>query len=68
MITEHIQKNSSLFVQEWREDEAPEAAILIQPYNGTITLQQGNDCINLNYHSIKEFIKALKQTAEHEPV
>lgn len=67
MITSNVNKGSVLFTQEWLEEAPAEPAILLQPYGDIISIEQGSNSISLNYHSVKEFIKALKLVAENEP-
>ncbi len=44
-----------------QEDGAPEPAILIERYSTSFTIQQEDNRISMNYESIPELIKILKQ-------
>lgn len=60
-MTERIAKESFTLWQESSEDSVPEPAFLIVPHSDVVRIQQGGDQILLNYESVDELCKVLKQ-------
>jgi hypothetical protein len=60
MIRENY-KESFILWQDSAEDGVPEPAILVNVYGDIISLDCGDNSINVNYESINELCKLLKQ-------
>lgn len=54
-------KESTIIWQEDPEDGVAEKPIVVEEYHDVILLSQNGESINLNFHTIPEFIKVLKQ-------
>lgn len=56
----------------WQEGETGEnvgePALLISPYSDCVSIQQGEDYININWQSLNEVIKHLKEMKKSSPV
>jgi hypothetical protein len=46
--------------QECAEDAVPEPVLILEKYLDVLIITQEENCININYESISELIKALK--------
>jgi hypothetical protein len=54
-------REGSIVLWQQSADEIPgEPALLIEPYSDTIRISQEDNAINLNYESVDEFIKVLR--------
>lgn len=53
--------NNKILWQSGQEDTPGEPAILIEGYSDIMTISQDGNYINLNYESLKDFIKNLRQ-------
>jgi len=62
--SESTLKNSTVLWQNSEENGVGEPALLIESYNGCIIITQDGNHINLNYESVQEFCKILKQCKE----
>jgi len=66
-MTETAAVNSVVLWQS-QEDGLAEPAILIEPYYDVIRVGSSTGHIQLNYESLEEFIKALRQAAKNRKV
>jgi hypothetical protein len=60
-MTEYLAKSSVIFWPEDPIEGVAEKPIVIEMYNDCIQVKQVNNYINIQYDSIKEFVKLLKQ-------
>jgi hypothetical protein len=60
-MTEKTKGNDYIIWQNGPEDGISEKAILIEAYTDVISIQQQEGSININYESVDELCKLLKQ-------
>lgn len=65
MITTNYKNSVILWQDDDEEGVTGEPALLIEGYNDAVQIIQKDNQITLNYHSIKELIKALKKVEEN---
>jgi hypothetical protein len=58
-MTEKTRQDSLIIWQE-QEEGVPEPAILFEPYGDVIAITVEDNVININYESVDEICKALK--------
>jgi hypothetical protein len=67
-MTETTNKNAKVIWQQVEEGEGvAEPALLIEPYKDVVRIGQDGDAIQINYESIDEICKALKQIKKNRP-
>jgi len=66
MIEKLYSKNAQIIWQTPGEDNVPEPAIVVEAYMGSFSLTQEGRSISINYESIKDLIKVLKDLKDPE--
>ena len=64
-VTTSATENSKLIWQNVNEG-IPEPALLITPYIGCIQIEQADQMININYETVNELCKVIKNLKEPE--
>ena len=60
-IPAHTVVDKSIMWLEGSEDNIPEPAVLMEAYEGVLSIQQQDNSILINWEDIKDFIKEIKR-------
>lgn len=60
-MVQSVNNDKAIIMWQTQEDGAPEEALLLTPFFGCFTIENGKTEINVNYESIDDLIKALKK-------